>query len=76
MNKRIPTDDEIAAMPNVLPDIAGLYLGKHGQYIRCGLQDGKLPFGTAVQSRRWSYHISGEALVHYKKFGKSSETGT
>ena len=69
MNKRIPTDEEIAAMPNVLPEVAGLYLDKTPQYIRVGLQRERLPFGTAVQGRRWSYSIPGAALVRYKHYG-------
>jgi hypothetical protein len=69
MQIRIPTDTEIASMPNVPPDVAGAYLGKRGQYIRCGLQYGRLPFGTAVKNRRWAYHIPGPALVRYKNYG-------
>lgn len=69
MTKRIPTDAEIAAMLNVLPEVAGLYLDKTPQYIRVGLQRERLPFGTAVQGRRWSYSIPGAALVRYKYYG-------
>lgn len=62
-------DKKISEMANVSPEIAGKYLGKPAQFIRWGLQTGKLPFGVAVKTKRWSYHISGKALVHYKQYG-------
>jgi hypothetical protein len=40
-----PTDEEIRSMPNVPPDIAGRYIGKPAQFIRCGLRAKELPFG-------------------------------
>lgn len=36
------------------------------QFIRIGLQQKRLPFGTAVKmSSRWSYHISEKLLDEY-----------
>jgi hypothetical protein len=61
--------EDIIKLANVSPEVAGKFLGKSAQFIRCGLQSGKLPFGVAIKTKRWSYHISGEALVHYKKYG-------
>lgn len=38
------------------------------QFIRIGLQQKRLPFGTAVKmSSRWSYHISEKLLDDYLK---------
>lgn len=43
-------------------EAAGL-LGKTEQFIRIGLQQGALPFGTAVKMRgRYSYRISEKKL--------------
>lgn len=40
------------------------------QFIRVGLQQQRLPFGTAVQlSSEWTYHISQKLLEEY--IGKS-----
>lgn len=39
---------------------------KDPQYVRKGLQTGRLPFGTAVKkSSRWSYHISPVLFAEY-----------
>ena len=41
-------------------------LGKTEQFIRIGLQQGALPFGTAVKMRgRYSYHISDHKIKEY-----------
>lgn len=40
-------------------------LGKSQQFIRVGLQNQRLPFGTAVFVERWSYHISPKLLDEY-----------
>lgn len=63
------TDPEILALDNVLPTIAAEYLDKTPVFIRLGLQQGRLPFGGAVQneSGKWSYHISPGLLVAYKR---------
>ena len=46
-------------------DVAEI-LDKSPQYIRIGLQQQRLPFGTAVQmSSEWSYHISKKLLEDY-----------
>lgn len=45
---------------------AAALLGKSEQFIRIGLQQGALPFGTAVKMRgRYSYHISEKKLQEY-----------
>lgn len=41
-------------------------LNKSEQYVRIGLQLGRLPFGTAVKvSSKWSYHISEKLFNEY-----------
>lgn len=41
-------------------------IGKCEQYVRKGLQDMRLPFGTAVMmSTKWSYQISPKLLDEY-----------
>jgi hypothetical protein len=41
-------------------------LNKSPEYIRVGLQLGRLPFGTAVKvSSKWSYHISDKLFNEY-----------
>ena len=46
---------------------AAKLIDKAEDYIRFGLQQGRLPFGTAVQTgaKRWSYHISPKLLADY-----------
>lgn len=51
---------------NVSPKEASEIIGTSPQFIRVGLQQGRLPFGTAVQmSSEWSYHISMKLLKEY-----------
>jgi hypothetical protein len=40
---------------------------KAPQYVRLGLQQGRLPFGSAVQNEkgRWNYHIVPKKLYEY-----------
>lgn len=66
---RIYTDEEITAMPNVPPEIAGAYLGKSPQHIRVCLQYKRFPIGYAYFTKRWTYCIPGPALVRYKQTG-------
>ncbi|MGN0517455.1 MAG: helix-turn-helix domain-containing protein [Acutalibacteraceae bacterium] len=42
-------------------------MGVSQQYIRIGLQRGRLPFGTAVQisNKKWTYHISPAKFAEY-----------
>ena len=51
---------------NVPVPVAADLLGKSQMYIRTGLQNGRLPFGSAVKtSSQWSYHIPPLALKAY-----------
>lgn len=47
--------------------LAGKLMGKTPQYVRLGLQQGRLPFGDAVQKEngRWSYNIYPTKLFNY-----------
>lgn len=67
--KHVFTDDEILEMDRVLPTVAAEYLGETAVFIRLGLQQSRLPFGSAVQNPggKWSYNISPGLLVAYKR---------
>ena len=47
--------------------IAARILDKSEDFIRWGLQQGRVPIGSAVQTgpKRWSYHISPKLLADY-----------
>ena len=47
--------------------LAARIIDKAENYVRFGLQQQRLPFGTAVQTgvNRWSYHISPKLLADY-----------
>lgn len=60
-------DNEILKYDNVPVSIAAKYLNVSSQYIRIGLQQQRLPIGSAVKmSSKWSYQISPGLLVSYK----------
>lgn len=45
---------------------AAKQLNKSPDFVRMGLQNGRLPFGTAVKtSSKWSYHISDKLFEQY-----------
>ena len=45
---------------------AAALMGVSPQFVRIGLQQGRLPFGTAVKmSSRWTYYINEEKLLAY-----------
>lgn len=67
------TDEQIAAMDNVTPEIAGKYIGKSAEFVRIGLILGKFPFGVAFKKTQYVYHIPGPALVRYKQFGRERD---
>mgnify|MGYP000267639369 CR=1 FL=1 len=50
-------------------------LGKTEQWVRVGLQRGRLPFGYAVKiSTRWSYHISRHQVYQYLGIEQTVQT--
>lgn len=63
------SDEDILTMKRVLPETAAKYLDMDTQFIRLGLQQQRLPFGSAVLNPggKWSYHISPGLLVAYQR---------
>lgn len=58
--------EKLEDMKNIPIDVVADIIGKSPQYVRIGLQDQRLPFGTAVKmSKQWTYHISYELLKNY-----------
>lgn len=66
-----PGKDIGSGIHNISVAEAARRLGKSQQYIRVGLQNQRLPFGTAVLVKRWSYHISPKLLDEY--IGKDND---
>ena len=55
-----PTDEEILALDNVRPDIAGRYIGWSSPTITNALKQERAPFGFAAQNPEtgsWHYNI-------------------
>jgi len=52
---------------NVPIAVAAILMNKSRQFVRCGLQCGKLPIGTALKltGKNYSYHISPKLLADY-----------
>lgn len=66
-NESTYTDEYILSLKNVPVTVAAKYLNKSNTFIYWGLQDGVLPFGTAVhQSKQWTYDINPRLLYNYK----------
>ena len=56
----IVDEEKILNCDKVTTEMAAKYLDADPQFIRLGLQQNRLPYGTAVMNPggRWSYHIS------------------
>lgn len=68
-NKNILIDETTGKeYENVPPKIAAEYLGVAHTYIYAGLQQGRLPIGSAIKGEggRWSYNIPVKRLKIYK----------
>lgn len=63
------TDEDILSMQSVLPTTAAKYIHETPTFVRFGLQQNRLPFGSAIKnpSGKWSYHISPGLLVAYQR---------
>lgn len=62
-----PTDEEILRERNVPPYTAARYIGWGTSTLYRALQEGRAPFGFAVEcGGHWSYNISPGLLVKYK----------
>lgn len=58
--------EKLKEMKNIPISVVADLLGKTQQYIRIGLQQQRLPIGSAVKmSSEWTYHISYELLKNY-----------
>lgn len=52
-------------------------LGKSQMFVRCGLREGKFPFGYAVKmSSRWTYHISAARVYDYLGIDQNTKRAT
>lgn len=63
------TDEELRALPDVLPEHASKYLGGRPspQYIRIWCKEHRCPFGDAIQEKsRANITINPELLIKYK----------
>lgn len=60
-------EDTLRKYKNVPVSIAAELLDVSPNFIRAGLRDGRLPFGTAVQisNTKWTYQISPGLLEEY-----------
>ena len=58
--------EKLKGMKNIPINVAADLLNKSPQFIRIGLQNQRLPIGSAVKmSSQWTYHISYEMLKNY-----------
>lgn len=58
--------EKLKEMKSIPISIVAELLGKTQQYVRIGLQQQRLPIGSAVKmSSEWTYHISYELLKNY-----------
>lgn len=58
--------EKLENMKSIPIQIVADILGKSQQYVRIGLQQERLPIGSAVKmSNEWTYHISYELLKNY-----------
>lgn len=59
-------NEKLSDMKNIPIDIVAQILGKSKQFVRVGLQEQRLPIGSAVKtSTEWNYHVSYELLKQY-----------
>lgn len=65
LDSEVHEKDNGSGIRNISVAEAARRLGKPQQYIRIGLQNQRLHFGTAVYVKRWSYHISPKLLDEY-----------
>ncbi len=61
--------DDVPEIETITPFEAGKKLHKNAEWVRAGLRQGRLPFGTAVQSKsgRWNYIIFKNKFCSYVK---------
>ena len=59
--------NNLAEIEKITPALAGKILHKNAEFIRAGLRQQRLPFGTAVQGKngRWNYLIIKSKFLKY-----------
>ena len=58
--------EKLKDMKNIPINVVADLLNKSPQFVRIGLQNQRLPIGSAVKmSSQWTYHISYEMLKNY-----------
>lgn len=58
--------EKLKEMKSIPIKVVADILGKSQQFVRIGLQQQRLPIGSAVQtSSEWTYHVSYELLKNY-----------
>lgn len=69
------TEQEIFKQRRVPLEQAAAFLDMRPETLRAALRQKSVPFGFAVQcdGGRWSYYISGRALVNYSQVGAATQ---
>ena len=60
-------EEDIKRVETLTPEQAGKIIGKNPEYIRALLRQGKVNWGTAVESKngRWNYNIIRSRFLEY-----------
>lgn len=60
-------EEDIKRVETLTPEQAGKIIGKNPEYIRALLRQGKVNWGTAVESKRgrWNYNIIRSKFLEY-----------
>ena len=60
-------EEDIKRVETLTPEQAGKIIGKNPEYIRALLRQGKVNWGTAVESKRgrWNYNIIRSKFLKY-----------
>lgn len=60
-------EEDIKRVETLTPEQAGKIIGKNPEYIRALLRQGKVDWGTAVQSKsgQWNYNIIRSKFFEY-----------
>ena len=63
-------EEDIKRVETLTPEQAGKIIGKNPEYIRALLRQGKVNWGTAVESKRgrWNYNIIRRQFIKFDIF--------
>lgn len=68
-------DEENILEKNIPVKRAAMLMGKSEQFVRVGLRNDRLPFGSAVKlSKKWTYYISPNLFYEYIGFANKKST--